>query len=108
MDERPERDEVRALVMARDMTCRMAGRWSCYGGPTVHHLRKSSAGGPYDPHNLILLCQRCNDAVESERPDEAHSLGLVVRMGETIGEAWQRMYEAGLSSSPEPGSPPSL
>ena len=52
----------------------------CFGGLTVHHLKKASAGGEYTLENLLSLCARHNGWVE-ENPDKSFQLGLVQRRG---------------------------
>ena len=50
----------------------------CFGELSVHHVIKSSAGGPYRADNLITLCHRHNGFAE-EHPALAAAMGLVVR-----------------------------
>ena len=107
--ERPQRDAVRAAVLKRDgYRCRLASGLTPSlhgGGPTYHHLLKEGQGGAYTVENGICLCAWCNAWVEAE-PNEAWRLGLVQRRGETPAVIWRRLWAHGLSSSPEPGSPP--
>lgn len=99
---------VRAAVFARDgYRCRL---WTVdthdqHPGVTFHHLRKAGQGGAYTAENGIALCGSCNVWVEDE-PLEAWRLGLVQRAGETIKVVWARLHRHGLSSGPQPGSPP--
>lgn len=82
------RDQWRCQLLALD------ARHRCTGAPlTPHHLQKSWKGGPYEDHNLVTLCAGGNTWVE-DHPDEAWPLGLVVREGESIDEAWARMARA--------------
>lgn len=110
MEERPERADMRELVFARDQQlCRLAawadGTPGCRGHLTVHHLRKAGQGGPYTLINLVTLCAGHNGWVEDE-PDLAHELGLVVRRGDTYGEAWRRLVTSGLVDYWWTGQPP--
>lgn len=94
--QRDERREIRTRVYERDSyRCVLWFDHQCYGGLSVHHLRKASQGGPYAPENLVTLCVRLNGWVEDE-PDHYHRFGLVVRRGETLSSAWERMRRHGL------------
>jgi hypothetical protein len=101
----PERDAVWQGVLARDRDCLLAARtdqnrWlagPCFGLLTPHHLLKASHGGPFSPANIVVLCARHNGWVE-DVPVLAHSLGLVVRSGETVALAWDRLAEHGLAT----------
>lgn len=69
----------------------------CMGPSTPHHLRKQSKErGGWDLDNLLTLCARHNDWVENGDPALAYRLGLVVRDGEDVYQAWDRMVAAGL------------
>lgn len=68
----------------------------CMGPSTPHHLRKQNKRGGWELDNLVTLCARHNDWVENDEPDLAHELGLVVRNGESVYAAWDRMVAAGL------------
>lgn len=94
------RRTVRAEVFQRDGGCLLAHHQEfgggCYGQRcTPHHLLKASAGGPYMADNLVTLCAHHNDWVE-DHPTAAHAVGLVVRRGEVVALAWQRMRIRGL------------
>lgn len=94
--QKDERAEIRDRVFARDSyRCLLWFDHNCEGGLTPHHLRKASQGGPYAVSNLVTLCAYANGLVEDE-PDWTHRLGLVVRNGESLEEAWDRMHAAGL------------
>lgn len=92
---------VRAVVFARDggrcvakpVADKLGGK--CFGPLTPHHLIKASKGGAYSPEVLVSLCSFHNGMVE-DRPATAHSLGLVVRSGETLEEAYEKMRAAGM------------
>jgi hypothetical protein len=89
------RAEMRELVFARDVRCRLAG-WlpggfgPCLGRLTVHHLRKAGQGGPYTLPNLLTLCAGHNDAIELHR-ELARELGLEIPRGGTFDEAWRQL-----------------
>lgn len=90
---REQRDAVREFVFRRDGGCVCAGvpeMGRCEGPLTPHHLRKASAGGEYQPNNLVALCARMNRWVE-DHPDLAWELGLVVRRGERLSSCWKRL-----------------
>lgn len=94
------RDAIREQVFTRDgHRCLLEHRpdlgGGCRGRLTPHHLQKASQGGPYTLTNLVTLCGHHNGWVE-DRPIVAHSVGLVVRAGETVALAWQRLRAAGL------------
>lgn len=93
-----ERD-VRLAVFARDgHRCVLEGvdGWGACAGPLQFgHLRKAGQGGRYVESNAISQCALHNGEIEN-RPAEAHRLGLVVRAGETVESAWERMRAAGL------------
>lgn len=97
----PERARVRNVVFVRDGGCllnqRPAYGGSCFGQPTVHHLRKASQGGAYTADNLVTLCAHHNDWVEVH-PTVAHAIGLVIRAGETASDARARRRLVGLAS----------
>lgn len=104
----PEIDAARAALYARDgMVCRLAGVLTgvpCFGRrATPHHLRKPGRSWALD--NLVVLCARHNEWVEDE-PNAAHALGLVVRRGETVDDAWRRLAAAGLGRSTDPTQQP--
>lgn len=92
---------IRQAVYRRDGgQCLLAGRTGreCWPAPaflTPHHLRKSAHGGPYSRSNLVALCIAHQHFVEDE-PHVAHGMGLVIRAGESTGDAWRRMAAAGL------------
>ena len=81
-DQIPDRAAVREAVFARDgAKCAAAPFFPdvrCHGGPTVHHVLKSSQGGPYAEWNLITTCAVHNSLIE-DRPVEAEAAGLVIR-----------------------------
>lgn len=70
---------------------------TCQGRLTPHHLKKAGQGGPWAAVNLVTLCVHGNGWVEDE-PEIAHTLGLVIRAGETYAQAWARMRTAGLTA----------
>lgn len=90
--EMKERAKVRHVVLSRDgFTCQakaLLPHVPCFGGLEAHHWIKASAGGPYQPDNLLTLCQRHNQWVEDE-PLKARELGLAapenVRFGRSLG-----------------------
>ena len=93
--EKQQRAEVRQIVFDRDGRCRMRNDYNadrCFGSMTVHHLQKASAGGTYEPANLIMLCAYHNGWVE-DHPRLAWEMGLVCRSGDTLPETWGRMLE---------------
>lgn len=105
--ERAERVAVREFVARRDGHCVLAGypyHVSCFGPSTPHHLRKASQGGGYDRVNIVALCAAGNTWVE-DNPDAAHALGLVVRRGDTLDDAWDRLAAAGLVTYRPDGVP---
>ena len=95
------RDAAEPVVQAvfdRDHGCvahRAPGTPPCRGRVTPHHLRKEGQGGLWSLDNLVTLCQGHNGWVE-DQPDAAHALGLVIRRGEDITDAWQTMLAAEL------------
>lgn len=97
------KDPIRIAVFMRDGQCLLAKGLTgaihvCSGERfTAHHLLKQSQGGDYSESNLVTLCARGNTWVE-DNPDLAWHLGLVVRAGETIEEAWAKMRKAGLTT----------
>lgn len=106
-DEAPTRAAVREAVFERDgHTCRMRAleNHDCLGHLTPHHLRREGQGGEYAATNLIALCAAGNDGVDTMA--EAHAFGLVQYGSDSPAEVWRRLYEHGLSSSPEVGSAP--
>lgn len=90
VDRMYERDGHRCLLEDRRD---VAG--PCAGRLTPHHLLKEGQGGTLMLDNLVTLCAHHNVWVE-DHPPAAHMLGLVVRRGETLRDAWQRMRHAGL------------
>ena len=95
-----DRDLVREAVFARDNYRCVLRDWHHSALVhtsvlTVHHIKKTSARGPYEVANLVSLCASCNDWVEME-PTAAHALGLVCRNGDTLDECWARMRAVGL------------
>lgn len=66
---------------------RCGGRCERCGAPqyTVHHRRKKSQGGPWEPANLLALCGSgttgCHGFVEAN-PKFAHDMGYWLRHGE--------------------------
>lgn len=85
---------IREAVFARDRGCLLARHLGgCFGELTAHHLRKDGQGGAYAEENLVTLCSFHNDTWVEGNPLEAHRLGLVVRRGETVADAWKRMRE---------------
>jgi 5-methylcytosine-specific restriction endonuclease McrA len=88
--------KLRSKVHARDGGCLLRERGGCFGGLTVHHLRKRSQGGADTEANLVTLCAGHNVWVE-DHPEEAWGLGLVARRGESLGACWARMNAAGLT-----------
>lgn len=97
--ERKDNRSVSEQVFERDgWSCALHGvaeAGPCFGKLTPHHLLKASAGGEHSLENLISLCQYHNGLVE-DRPNWAHSVGLVVRMGEVLADAEARRKDAGL------------
>lgn len=99
---RREAQPVVDAVFERDGACilrdhaHLAGR--CFGEPkTPHHLRKQSAEpGQWPLDGLVTLCSFHNGDWVERNSDEAHALGLVVRNGESVYDAWARMVRAGL------------
>ena len=97
--EAEHRGIVWEAVLSRDHYCLLsrhpgaAGR--CRGRLTPHHLQKAGQGGPFTVGNLVVLCAGHNGWVE-DHPRTAHALGLVVRAGETVALAWQRLRDRGL------------
>lgn len=91
---------VHDAVLQRDESrCRLAGSTAgpCFGGLTVHHLRKASQIGPYTVHNLLTLCVGHNEWVETS--PAAHLVdpwGLVIRSGGSYAQTWARLQFAGL------------
>lgn len=74
-----KRAKVRLEVFERDgFRCQIRAfvGTECFGRPTVHHLRKASQGGDYDPENLVTACSYHNDWIE-DNPARARELGLV-------------------------------
>ena len=61
-------------------------------------VAKASAGGGYTVANGLTLCAGCNQWVEDE-PVHAHSLGLVVRRGETHAQAAARRRVHGIGGT---------
>lgn len=106
--EAPARAVVREQVFARDgHRCRLAGiagTGPCMGPLTPHHLEKAAQQGPYSVENMLTACAAHNDGF-CETP-EAHPLGLVVRRGETLEQAWARLYLAGIVDYGPDGGPP--
>ena len=101
-----EKAAIRADVFDRDGACvlsNFAGH-RCQGPPTPHHLKKASQGGGYTADNIVTLCSTGNTWVEDE-PFAAHRLGLVVRHGDTLEDAWERMRAAGLVTYDPEGNP---
>lgn len=108
-----DRHAAVGAVFARDGWRKVQGVWvggrcipaqvgapgRCYGPLTPHRLKKGSAGGGYTVENVVAACARMNDWIE-DHPDEAHAMGLVVRQGETVEEAWRRMQAHGLLYGP--------
>lgn len=93
-----ERRAVRDEVLARDGACllrpragRDGGAGACFGRPEAHHLVKAHKRPLYVVAGLVRLCSRHNTWVE-EWPALAHLLGLVVREGECLVEAWGRLH----------------
>ena len=80
-----------AELAAESDSCEVGPLWSkvdptwrgCLGRMSgLHHLRKRSAGGALmDRANVLRSCSPCNGLVE-DRPDLAHSAGLVIRRGD--------------------------
>lgn len=105
--EKPERDAVRAALFQRDGYCRLLTRpeHSCSGPLTPHHLRKASAGGPYSLTNLVAVCAGGNTDIE-DHPWWAWEIGLVERHPESPEDTWRRLWKAGMSRFPYPGSRP--
>lgn len=89
VDEVYERDGHRCVLAAYPSH-------QCFGRLTPHHLRKTGQGGPWAAVNLVTLCAHGNGWVENE-PTVAHTIGLVIRTGETYADAWARMRTAGLT-----------
>jgi len=100
------REDVRAAVYARDRGCVLARHVGhlCLGVLTPHHLKKAGQGGAYTVDNIVAVCSSGNVWVEDE-PLAAHRLGLVVRHGDTLEEAWERMRTAGLVTYDPEGNP---
>jgi hypothetical protein len=75
-----DRRKVRAAVHARDRGCvlQVVRPHACFGGPTVHHLKKASRGGSYTLGNLVELCAWANCTWVETHVDEATALGLLV------------------------------
>lgn len=107
--EKPQRDAVREAVFERDgYACRLRvlPDHRCWGNLTAHHLRKASDLGRYVEANLIAVCVLGNAGTIEDDPTWAGLVGLVERGQQSCEETWQRLFDAGLSSSPEPGSAP--
>lgn len=100
----PEQRRVRAQVLARDGDCVLRsdiGAGECLGKLEVHHLVKAWKKPPYEPWLLVTLCSRHNTWVE-DHPLVGRVMGLVVREGDSIAVAWQRMHQRGLvTETPE-------
>ena len=108
LEKRDAMHAARVLLSVRDgWTCRLryAANPTCFGPLDPHHLKKASAGGTEAIEGLVWLCRTHNTAVE-DHPDRAHALGLVVRFGDTLEDAWTRMHAAGLAERPEPSPVP--
>jgi hypothetical protein len=86
---------VVAAVRERDGGCVLRDVHACWGPLDPHHLRKQSQGGKWTEQNLVCLCRAGNGWVE-DHPRAAHHLGLVVRDGEPVWWAWDRMVRADL------------
>lgn len=87
-------------VKARDRHCvlrfhqALVGR--CSWGLTAHHLVKQSRRrGGWTYWNLVTLCAWHNEWVENF-PRLAHRMGLVVKAGEDVWSAWDRMRANGM------------
>lgn len=100
--ERGQRDAERLFVLSRDGGCLLRGRldiphW-CSGGDSFHHIVKAWKRPPYDRRHGVCLCFFHNGLLEADADFAAkgHELGLVVREGETVEEAWEKMRAAGL------------
>lgn len=103
----PDEREVREAVFKRDgYRCRLGTieQHDCVRSLSVHHLLKASAGGFYEPANLVTLCIVANDWVE-DHPVIAHGFGLVIGNGETEEMAWALLVATGLVSYGPLGEP---
>jgi len=106
---KPQRDEVRTAVFARDgWRCWLARDAAtvhrfpnlptltipdCMGPLTPHHRRKAGAGGAYIKSNLVTLCSRHNRWVEDANDDslrERYGTWLLVREGDS---GWNELGE---------------
>jgi len=109
--QRPARDEIRAQVFARDghrclLADQQGGVPSCLGRLTPHHLRKASQQGGYTLANLVTLCVRHNDWLETDVGARfARLAGLVVRHGVTLEDAWALLRVHGLVTYDSTGRP---
>lgn len=72
------RASIRQQVFDRDGGCVIAGEpgvGECFGPDTPHHILKAGQQGPYTLDNLVTLCARHNNWVESNK-EHATRLGL--------------------------------
>jgi hypothetical protein len=95
------KEPIRQAVYERDGGCllrKWPGAGPCFGERTPHHLHKSGQQGEYSESNLVQICSSHNGGWIEDHPIEANELGLVVRAGETIEEAWAKMRKAGLTT----------
>lgn len=100
--ESDDRRDVRMALFVRDQgRCALAGvtdAGRCVGPWSAHHVVKAWKRPPYTLDVLVTLCTGHNEWVENE-PTRAHSLGLVVREGETLADAADRRRAAGVGST---------
>jgi hypothetical protein len=98
-DERPQRDEVRRIVLQRDQACVMflLGFTGCWGPPEVHEpeFRSRFPGEkPWlDPDRAVRTCQGHNRWIQ-ENDASATSLGLSVHQGDPrwSAERWRAQH----------------
>lgn len=104
-----QRRAVREEVLRRDGACLLLGGLAhpCHGPPEAHHLVKAHKRPVYELRGLVRLCRFHNMWVE-DWPAAAHLLGLVVREGECLVQAWGRLHLHGLVPHWWDGSPAHL
>ncbi len=73
---------TRQIVLERaEGACERCGR---HPGTDQHHLVNRSAGGKWEPSNIVLLCRPCHSWV-GLNPNDAHEVGLHYRSWEVPG-----------------------